>query len=100
MAIPLIHKLQATITEKNCTYQDLVFETKQQSTEQDYCYSTGLVCYKWVIPNTFNQSLTNINLPPCQPPQVQKVVTLNTCSIGRKFLSDEVHLSDEEADNP
>ena len=25
---------------------------------------------------------------------------LNTCSIVRKFLNDEVPLSDEEADNP
>jgi hypothetical protein len=40
------------------------------------------------IPNMLNQSLTTLNLPLCQ---VQKVGILNTCSIMRKFLSDEVH---------
>jgi len=30
IAIPLTHSLQATITEKQCQYQDLAFEMKQQ----------------------------------------------------------------------
>jgi hypothetical protein len=32
--------------------------------------------------------------------QVQKVVIINICSIMWKFVSDEVHLPEEEADNP
>jgi hypothetical protein len=46
-----------------------------------------------------NQSLANLNLPPRLLSQVQQVVVLNTCSIVRKFLNDEIHLSDEEAGN-
>jgi F0F1-type ATP synthase membrane subunit a len=41
-----------------------------------------------------------LKLLPCLLSQVQKVVTFNTCSIIRKFLNDEVHLSDEMASNP
>jgi len=52
-----------------------------------------------VNPNTLNLSLTNFCVPPRLPSQVQKKVVLNICSIVRKFLSDEVHLSDEEGDN-
>jgi hypothetical protein len=47
-----------------------------------------------------NQSLTNLNIPPRLLSQVQKVAVLNTCTIVRKFLSDEVQLPDAEADNP
>ena len=66
--------------------------------EQVYLYSTGLVCYG-VIPNMLYQSHTTLNLQPCLLSQTQKVVLLSTSSIIRKFLNDEVHLSDEEADN-
>jgi hypothetical protein len=47
-----------------------------------------------------NQSLTPLNLPPRLLSQVQQVAALNSCSIVRKFPNDNVHLSDEEADNP
>ena len=63
-----------------------------------YFYSTGLVCYR-VIPNMLNQSHTTLNLQQCLLSQIQKVVPPSTCSIIRKLLNDEVHLSDEEADN-
>jgi hypothetical protein len=52
------------------------------------------------MPNMLNQRFTTLNLPPRLPSRVQTAVVLNTCSIVGKFLSDEVHLSDEEADNP
>ena len=52
------------------------------------------------IPNMLNQSLTNLNIPPRLLSQVQKVAVLNTCTVVRKFLSDEVQLPDAEADNP
>jgi len=52
-----------------------------------------------VIPNTLNQSLTTLNLPPRLLSQVQKMDVLNTSSIARKFLNVEVRLSDAEAAN-
>jgi len=66
--------------------------------EQVYFYSTGLVCYG-AIPNTLNQSHTTLNLQRYLLSQTQKVVLLSTFSIIGKFLDDEIHLSDEEADN-
>jgi hypothetical protein len=38
-------------------------------------------------------------LPPRLLSHVHKVIMLNYCSIVRNFLSDEVHLPDEESDN-
>jgi hypothetical protein len=52
------------------------------------------------IPSMLNQSISALNFPSGILSQVSKVVVLNTCSIVRKFLAYEVHLSDEEADNP
>jgi hypothetical protein len=52
-----------------------------------------------VIPNMLNQSLTILDLLPRLLSQVQTMVVLNTCSIVRKFLSDECHLSGEAAGN-
>ena len=49
-----------------------------------------------VVCNMPNQSPTTLDVPPCLLSQV----SLNTCSKVRKFLSDAVHLNDEEADNP
>jgi hypothetical protein len=49
--------------------------------------------------NNNNQSVTILILPPRFLSQVQTVVW-NTCSIVREFLNDQVHLSDEEANNP
>jgi len=54
-----------------------------QATEQDFCYSTGDVCYGG---------------HPKHVPGPELVV-LNTWSIARKFLTDEVHLSYEETDH-
>ena len=53
-----------------------------------------------VFPNMLNQSLTTLNVPPRLLFQFQKLVIINTCSIMRKFVSDEVSLPDDEADNP
>lgn len=50
--------------------------------------------------NMLNQSLTTPNVPPRLRAQVQEVVTINICSIIWKFVSDEVHLPEEEPDNP
>jgi hypothetical protein len=45
------------------------------------------------------QSHITLNLQQCLLSQIQKVVLLSTSSIIRKFPNDEVHFSDEEADN-
>ena len=75
------------------------------ATEQDFCYSKITVIPQvlsatGVIPCMLNQSVAALNLPSCLLSQVMKVVVLNTCSIVRKFVGHELHLSDEEADNP
>jgi hypothetical protein len=56
-----------------------------------------------VIPNVLNQSLTTFKLPPRLLFQVQKEVTPPVPwweNSSRKFVNDEVHLSDEKVDNP
>jgi Na+/H+-translocating membrane pyrophosphatase len=78
----------------------LAFDIKQQWQLNKITVIPLVLSAVGIIPSMLNQSLTNINLPPHILSQVQKVVMLNTCSIVRKFLNDEVHLSDEEADKP
>jgi hypothetical protein len=56
--------------------------------EQYYFYSTAASS-----PTFHNQSLTTLSLRP-----FPLAVLINTCSIVGKFLNDEVHLPDEEAD--
>jgi len=58
-------------------------------TEQK-CYSAGFVS-SGGHPLHAYLSLTNLNLPPRLLSQVQNVVIINTCSIGRKFIIDEGH---------
>lgn len=53
-----------------------------------------------VTPNMLNQNLTTVTLMPCLLLQIHNVTILNTCSIVRKFLNDEVNLCEEEANNP
>jgi hypothetical protein len=100
IAIPLTHNLKATITEKQRNHQDLAFEIKQQWQLNKIIVIPLVLSATAVISNMLNQSITTLNVPPHLLSQVQKMVILNTCSIVRKFPSDEVHLSDEEADNP
>jgi hypothetical protein len=52
------------------------------------------------VPNNNNNIIiiiiiNSLNLPQHLLSQVYKLVMLNSCSIVRKFLSDEVHLHDE-----
>jgi len=74
------------------------------ATEEYFCYSKITVIPQvlsdtGVIPCMFNQNVTALNLPSCLLSKIMKVV-LNSCFVVRKFLGHEVHLSDEEADNP
>jgi hypothetical protein len=65
--------------------------------EQGYCYSAGLVCCRGhpshVQPKAHYAQLTAISTVPGLDS-----AHLNTCSIVRKFLSDDILLLDEEAD--
>jgi hypothetical protein len=81
-------------------YQELAFEIKQQLQLNKIIVIPLASSAVGGIPNMFNWSLTNLNLPLCLLSPLQTVVVLKTCSIMREFLNDEVHLSDEEADNP
>ena len=47
-----------------------------------------------------NHNLTSISETPCRLSEVLKMVVPNVCTIARKFVVDEVHVSDEEAGNP
>jgi hypothetical protein len=74
------------------------------ATEEYFCYSKITVIPQvlsdtGVIPCMLNQNVTALNLPSCLLSKIMKVV-LNSCFVVRKFLGHEVHLSDEEADNP
>jgi hypothetical protein len=44
------------------------------------------------------QGFTRLSLPLCMMLQAEKVVILNTCSIVRRFINDEVRLHDEEVE--
>jgi hypothetical protein len=99
ITIPLAHNLQPTVTEKQHKYQDLTLEIKQQWQLNKIIVIPLILSAMGCIPKMLNQSLTNLNLPPCLLSQAQQVVTLNTCYIVQKFLSDEVHVPDKEAHN-
>jgi hypothetical protein len=53
---------------------------------------------KRMMPNGIT-GLEGVNLPLHLLSQFQLSVLLNACSIVKKFLSDDVHLPEEEADN-
>jgi hypothetical protein len=78
----------------------LAFEIKQQWQLKWIIVIPLVLSATGVVPKMLNQSLTTLNLPPRLLSWVQQVVTPNTCSTVRKFLSHEVYLSNEEADNP
>jgi hypothetical protein len=100
IAIPPSHSLQATITQKHRKYQELAFEIKQQWQVNKTAVISLVLSATGSIRNLLNQSLIKLNLQPHLLSQVQKMVTLNSCPIVRKFLNDKVHLLDEGADNP
>jgi hypothetical protein len=83
---------------KQCKYQRLAFEIKKQW-QLNMIILTPLVSSPMgVNPNMLNQNPTNFSLPLCLVSQVQRFI-LDTCSIVRNFLSDEVHLPDDETKN-
>lgn len=53
-----------------------------------------------VFISMLNQNLTTLSVLPRLMAQVEEVVIINICASIWKFISDEVHLPEEEADNP
>ena len=100
IAVPLPHKLQAAITEKQRKYQNLTFEIKQQWKNTQNFFIPQPCLLRGSSRNMLSQRFATLILPPRLLYEVQKVVVLNPCSMVRKFLNDEVYLPDEEADIP
>ena len=83
---------------KQCKHQKLAFKIRKQW-QLNMIIVTPLVSSTMAVnPNMLNQSPTNFILLPCLVSQVQRFI-LDTCSIMKIFLSDEVHLPDEETKN-
>ena len=87
IAAPNTHNITKTITYKQNNYQELANEIcamwKQKAAQMIpiVTSSTG------VIPKSLSQSLTTLNLHPNTYTQMQKSVTLGTCSIVRNCLN-------------
>ena len=87
IAVPNIHNLAKTITDKQNKYQELanaicsMWKQKAAQVIPIVISSTG------VIPKSLSQSLTRLNLRPNTYIQLQKSVILGTCSIVRNFLN-------------
>ena len=89
--ITLTHSLQTIVTDKPSKCQEMAFGITQQWQLNKIIVIPLRLSAMGVNPNTLNLSLTNLNVPPRQPSQVQKMVVLNICSIVRQFHSDEVN---------
>jgi hypothetical protein len=87
------------ITEKQCKYQELALEIKQQCQSNKIIVIPLVSSATRIITNILNQSLTAISLPPWLSSQVQQADILNTYCIVGEFLDDDTHVSDEEAGN-
>ena len=87
IAVPNIHNLAKTITDKQNKYQELaneicaVWKQKAAQVIPIVISSTG------VIPKSLSPSLTRLNLHPNTYIQLQKSVILGTCSTVRTFLN-------------
>jgi hypothetical protein len=86
--IPLTNSLQAKISNKQRKYKKLAFDVRQQW-QMNKTVIALVLATTGVIHSMLNQSLANINRLP-RLSQAQEVVALNTCSIVRKFHSDQV----------
>ena len=79
-AIPLTYNLPDSITEKQCKYQELAFEIRQQLQRKKIVIHLVLLAMG-VIRNMLNLCLTKLNLPPCLLSHFKEGVILKTCSI-------------------
>jgi len=87
IAIPNIHNLAKTITDKQNKYQELANEICAMWKQKAAQVIPTVISSTAVIPKTLSENLTTLNLHPNTYIQLQKSVILCTCSIVRIFLN-------------
>ena len=87
IAVPNTHILTKTITEKQSKYQELANEMCAMWKQNTIQVILIVISCTGVIPKSLSQSLKRLNLHPNTYIQMQKSVTLGTCSIVRNFLN-------------
>jgi hypothetical protein len=87
IAVPNTQNLAKTITDKQNKYQELANEICAVWNQKAAQVIPTVISSTAVIPKTLSQSLTRLNLQPNTYIQLQKSVTIGTCSIVRNFLN-------------
>jgi len=87
IAVPNTHNLAKTITDKQNNYQNLANEICAMWKQKAAQLIPIVISSTGVIPQSLSHSLTRFNLHPNTYIQLQKSVTLGTCSIVRNFLN-------------
>jgi NAD dependent epimerase/dehydratase family enzyme len=85
MAVPHMHNLAKTITDKQNKYQELANEICAMWEENTAQVIPLVISPTGVIPKSLPQSLKRLNLHPNTYIQMPKSVILGTCLIVRKF---------------
>jgi len=87
IAVPNTHNLAKTITDNQNKYQELANEICAMWKQNTALLIPLVISSTGVIPKSLPQSLKRLNLYPNTYIQMQKSVTLGTCSIVRNFLN-------------
>jgi hypothetical protein len=87
IAIPNMHNLAKTITEKQNKYQELANEVRDIWKQDAVRVVPIVISATGIIPKSLSQSLKRLNLNPSTYIRMQEVVILGTCSIVRNFLN-------------
>jgi hypothetical protein len=87
IAIPHTHNLAKTVAEKQKKYQELGNEIRVMWKQDAVQVVPIVISATGITPKSLSQSLKRLNLHPNTYIQMQKVVSLGTCSIVRNFLN-------------
>ena len=87
IAVPNSHNLAKTITDNQNKYHELANEICAMWKQKAAKLIPIVISSMGVIPKSLSESLTRLNLHPNTYIQLQKSVTLGTCSIVRNFLN-------------
>ena len=87
IAVPNIHNLAKTITDKQNKYQELASEICAMWKQNAVRVIPIVISSTGVIPKSLSQSLKGLDLHPNTYMQMQKSVILGTSSIVRNFLN-------------
>jgi hypothetical protein len=87
IAIPSVHSVAKTITEKQKKYQELANEICVMWKQDAVQVVLIVISATEIIPKSLSQSLKRLNLHPNRYIQMQKVAILGTCSIVRNVLN-------------